>query len=37
VYNDLKTWVLPGSIVVPGLVVAMNRAQEKGFTYVRAS
>ncbi len=37
VYNDLKTSVLPGAIVVPGLVVAMNRAQEKGFTYVRAS
>ncbi len=37
VYNDLKTWVLPGAVVVPGLVVAMNRAQEKGFTYVRAS
>ncbi len=37
VYNDLKTSVLPGAVVVPGLVVAMNRAQEKGFTYVRAS
>ena len=37
VYNDLKTAVLPGAVVVPGLVVAMNRAQEKGFTYVRAS
>ncbi len=37
VYNDLKTSVLPGAIVVPALVVAINRAQEKGFTYVRAS
>ncbi|MGI8617937.1 MAG: hypothetical protein ACR2L6_02465 [Gemmatimonadaceae bacterium] len=37
VYNDLKAAVLPGAVVVPALVVAMNRAQEKGFTYVRAS
>ncbi len=37
VYNELKQSVIPGAVVVPGLVVAMNRAQEKGFTYVRAS
>ena len=37
VYNDLKASVIPGAVVVPALVVAMNRAQEKGFTYVRAS
>lgn len=37
VYNDLKASVIPGGIVVPALVVAINRAQEKGFTYVRAS
>lgn len=37
VYNDLKESVIPGAVLVPGLVVAMNRAQERGFTYVRAS
>ncbi|HUR92222.1 MAG TPA: hypothetical protein VMY38_06055 [Gemmatimonadaceae bacterium] len=37
VYNDLRSSVIPGAIVVPGLVVAINRAQERGFTYVRAS
>lgn len=37
VYNDLRAAVIPGAVVVPGLVVALNRAQEKGFTYVRAS
>lgn len=37
VYNDLKSSVLPGAVVVPGLVVAISRAQEKGFTYIRAS
>lgn len=37
VYEDLKASFIPGAILVPGLVVAINRAQEKGFTYVRAS
>ena len=37
VYSDLRGSLIPGAILVPGLVVAMNRAQEKGFTYVRAS
>lgn len=37
VYNDLKASIIPGAVLVPALVVAMNRAQEKGFTYVRAS
>ena len=37
VYNDLRSSLIPGAILVPGLVVAINRAQEKGFTYVRAS
>lgn len=37
VYEDLKASLIPGAILVPGLVVAINRAQEKGFTYVRAS
>jgi intracellular sulfur oxidation DsrE/DsrF family protein len=37
VYNDLKSSILPGAVLVPGLVVAISRAQEKGFTYIRAS
>lgn len=37
VYNDLKSSVIPGGIVVPALVIAISRAQEKGFTYIRAS
>lgn len=37
VYSDLKNSVLPGAVLVPGLVVAISRAQEKGFTYIRAS
>lgn len=36
VYADLKAAVLPGVILVPALVVTINRAQEAGFTYVRA-
>src|SRR5258708_25219847 len=35
VYNDLKSSRLPGIILVPAMVVAINRAQEKGITYVR--
>ncbi len=35
VYEDLKTSRLPGMILVPALVVAINRAQEAGFTYAR--
>jgi intracellular sulfur oxidation DsrE/DsrF family protein len=35
VYNDLAASRLPGTILVPALVVAINRAQEKGVTYVR--
>lgn len=37
VYDELKRSVIPGAVIVPGLVVTLNRAQEKGFTYVRAS
>ena len=37
VYGDLSASRLPGVILVPALIVAMNRAQEAGFTYVRAS
>lgn len=37
VYNDLRSSVFPGAVIVPGLVVAISRAQEKGFTYIRAS
>jgi hypothetical protein len=36
VYEDLKASRLPGMILVPALVVAINRAQEAGFTYLRA-
>lgn len=35
VYKDLEASRLPGTILVPALVVAINRAQEKGVTYVR--
>ncbi len=37
VYSDLKSSLIPGAILVPGLVVAISRAQEKGFTYIRVS
>lgn len=37
VYGELRASLISGAILVPGLVVAINRAQEKGFTYVRAS
>lgn len=36
-YAELNSSRLPGTILVPSLVVALNRAQESGFTYVRAS
>ena len=36
-YNELSGGRLPGVILVPAMVVAINRAQERGFTYVRAS
>lgn len=35
VYEDLKASRLPGTILVPAMVVAINRAQEKGFSYVK--
>ena len=35
VYKDLSESRLPGVILVPALVVAINRAQEKGITYLR--
>lgn len=35
VYGDLKAARLSGMILVPALVVAINRAQEAGFTYAR--
>lgn len=37
VYADLKSLLIPGAVLVPGLVVAISRAQERGFTYVRSS
>lgn len=36
VYADLSASRLPGVILVPAMVVAINRAQEAGFTYIRA-
>ncbi len=36
VYEDLKASMLPGVILVPALVVAINRSQAAGFSYVRA-
>lgn len=36
-YAELSASRLPGIILVPSLVVTINRAQERGFTYVRAS
>ena len=35
VYEDLKASRLPGTILVPAMVVAINRAQAAGFSYVR--
>jgi intracellular sulfur oxidation DsrE/DsrF family protein len=35
VYEDLKASLLPGMVLVPALVVALNRAQEAGFSYLR--
>lgn len=35
VYKDLEASRLPGTILVPAMVVAINRAQEKGITYLR--
>jgi intracellular sulfur oxidation DsrE/DsrF family protein len=35
VYNDLVASRLPGVVLVPAMVVAINRAQEKGITYLR--
>lgn len=35
IYEDLKASSLPGVILVPAMVVAINRAQEAGFTYAR--
>ena len=35
IYEDLKSSRLPGTILVPAMVVAINRSQEAGFTYLR--
>ena len=35
VYEDLKASRLPGMILVPAMVIAINRSQEAGFTYAR--
>jgi len=36
-YSELSAARLAGVILVPSLVVTLNRAQERGFTYIRAS
>jgi intracellular sulfur oxidation DsrE/DsrF family protein len=36
-FAELKASLLPGVVPVPAMVVTLNRAQEAGFTYVRAS
>jgi intracellular sulfur oxidation DsrE/DsrF family protein len=36
-YAELVAARLPGVSLVPAMVVAVNRAQERGFTYIRAS
>lgn len=36
-YAELAAGRLPGVIIVPSLVVTLSRAQERGFTYIRAS
>lgn len=36
-HEELRANLLPGVVPVPALVVAIARAQEKGFTYVRAN
>lgn len=35
VYADLSASRIPGTILVPAMVVAINRAQEAGFSYLR--
>lgn len=36
-YAEMSAGRLPGVVLVPSLVVTLSRAQEQGFTYVRAS
>lgn len=35
VQADLLAHVLPGAVVVPGVMVAMNKAHERGYGYIR--
>jgi intracellular sulfur oxidation DsrE/DsrF family protein len=35
VYEELASNMLPGVILIPGMVVAINKAQEHGFSYMR--
>lgn len=34
VYDDLRGSLIPGSIVVPAMIIAIGRAQEHGVTYI---
>ena len=35
VYNDMKANMIPGVVLVPGMVVALEKAQKAGMTYQR--
>ena len=35
VYEDMKANILPGVALVPAMVIAIEKAQEAGFTYQR--
>ncbi len=34
VYADLRSALVPGTVVVPAMIIAINRAQEHGLTYI---
>jgi intracellular sulfur oxidation DsrE/DsrF family protein len=36
VHADLAAHALPGVVIVPGVLVAMTKAHERGFGYVRS-
>jgi hypothetical protein len=36
VHADLTAHALPGVVIVPGVLIAMTKAHERGFGYVRS-
>jgi intracellular sulfur oxidation DsrE/DsrF family protein len=34
VYDELRAGLVPGSVVVPAMIIAINRAQERGCSYI---